>query len=105
MESWKEKKLQTVDDVTFAASLTAIRIRLFGKVTSIITTNQRCEVRSYRMCGSLVPLERTVAKKLSVVAFRKPSATPVALLYDRIRPLTTAMNCVGPAAPIESGGK
>ena len=34
-----------------------------------------------------------------------PSAVPVVLLNVRRRPLTKSKNCVGPTAPIESGGK
>src|SRR5947208_15240537 len=46
----------------------------------------------------------TEAKKLSVVVLRTPSARPVALLKVLIRPFTATTNCVGPIAPIESGG-
>src|SRR5438477_1561721 len=37
--------------------------------------------------------------------FNTPSAVPVTLLKLLIRPLTKIMNCDGPTAPIESGGK
>src|SRR6266568_3211906 len=47
----------------------------------------------------------TELKKLSVPALRTPSAPPVLLLNVRMRPLITTRNCVGPTAPIESGGK
>src|SRR6266536_834546 len=46
----------------------------------------------------------TELKKLSVVVLRTPSALPVLLLNVRTLPLMTTRNCVGPAAPIESGG-
>src|SRR6266567_8288240 len=47
----------------------------------------------------------TELKKLSVVVLSTPSAAPVLLLKVRTLPLMTTRNCVGPAAPIESGGK
>src|SRR6266568_2413937 len=47
----------------------------------------------------------TELKKLSVPVSRTPSAPPVPLLNVRTRPLITTRNCVGPTAPIESGGK
>ena len=46
----------------------------------------------------------TEAKNTSGSALSTPSATP-ALVKERMRPLTKTMNCVGPAVPIESGGK
>src|SRR2546421_172124 len=46
----------------------------------------------------------TDAKNTSVSALITPSATPVVLLKVRTRPLTWTTNCVGPAAPIVSGG-
>src|SRR5438874_1755856 len=96
-----------------AALLTARRTRL-GDVplppgTSMIWTNQRPESRSYRIRGSLVKFGETgvitEAKKLSIVVSRTPSATPLALLNVRSRPLTATTNWLGPTAPIESGGK
>jgi hypothetical protein len=79
---------------------------------SIICRNQRFDIRSYRICGSLVkftviPPPSGVMideKKTSGSAFSTPSATPVALLKLRSRPLTNIINCDGPAMPIESGG-
>src|SRR5690349_17895927 len=61
------------------------------------------------MRGSLVKLfvvggVITEAKNGSVSVLRTPSATPVTLLKDRIRPFTATMNWLGPAAPMESGG-
>ena len=47
----------------------------------------------------------TELKKLSVVVLRTPSALPVLLLNVRTLPLMTTRNCVGPTAPMESGGK
>src|SRR5437867_10499096 len=47
----------------------------------------------------------TELKKLSVVVLRTPSAAPVLLSNVRTRPLMTTRNCVGPTAPIGSGGK
>src|SRR5439155_22787189 len=47
----------------------------------------------------------TELKKLSVVVLSTPSAAPVLLLKVRTLPLMTTRNCVGPTAPIESGGK
>src|SRR5438132_5439943 len=47
----------------------------------------------------------TELKNKSVSVSRTPSATPVDLLKVRIRPLTATMNCVGPTAPMVSGGK
>src|SRR5947207_5561792 len=96
-----------------AALLTARRTRL-GDVplppgTSRIWTNQRPESRSYRIRGSLVKFGETgvitEAKKLSIMVSRTPSATPLALLNVRSRPLIATTNCLGPTAPIESGGK
>src|SRR6266567_8277771 len=62
------------------------------------------------MRGSLVKLfvaggVSTDLKKTSVFALMPPSATPVLLLKLRIRPLRATMNWLGPAAPMESGGK
>jgi hypothetical protein len=48
------------------------------------------------------PAVRTDPKKVSSVAFSVP-AVPV-LLNTRIRPLTPTRNCVGPTAPMLSGG-
>src|SRR5690349_11933119 len=61
------------------------------------------------MCGSLVKLLAaggviTEAKKLSIVVLSTPSAAPVVLSKERRRPLMATMNCVGPTAPIVSGG-
>src|SRR5438552_5752233 len=47
----------------------------------------------------------TELKKLSVPVLRTPSAAPVLLLNVRTLPLITTRNCVGPTAPIASGGK
>src|SRR5512135_3187777 len=47
----------------------------------------------------------TLAKNTSVLRFSTPSAAPVDFTKLRMRPLTATMNCVGPTAPIESGGK
>src|SRR6516162_10917092 len=71
--------------------------------------NQRPESRSKRMRGSVVKLLvnpgfSTGWKKISLLASRAPSATPVALLKLRKRPLSAIMNWVGPAAPMVSGG-
>lgn len=119
---WTKKKLHTVLLVItplLAASDTAMRMRfglspmlvdeLLGM--SIIVKNQRFVRRSYLICGSLVKLRAggdsgvmTDEKNTSVSTFMTPSATPVALLNDRIRPFTSIMNWDGPAAPIESGG-
>src|SRR3954451_18704466 len=46
----------------------------------------------------------TDAKKTSGSALITPSVAPVVLLKVRRRPLTKTTNCVGPTAPIESGG-
>src|SRR5437773_10544126 len=87
---------------------------LAGEVlgTSMMVRNQRLVRRSYLTFGSLVKLRPPTgngdmidAKKTSVSALTTPSATPVALLKVRTRPLTWTTNCVGPAAPIVSGGK
>src|SRR2546430_12307528 len=96
-----------------AALLTASRTRL-GDVplppgTSMMRTNQRLESRSYRIRGSVVKFGETgvitEAKKLSIAVSRALSATPLALLNVRSRPLTATTNWLGPTAPIESGGK
>src|SRR5437773_10884650 len=62
------------------------------------------------MCGSLLKLfvaggVSTDLKKTSLLALMPQSATPVLLLKLRIRPLRATMNWLGPAAPMESGGK
>src|SRR5207302_5644841 len=62
------------------------------------------------MCGSLLKLfaagaVSTELKKTSLLALMPPSAAPVFLLKLRIRPLSATMNWLGPAAPMESGGK
>src|SRR5438445_13347329 len=62
------------------------------------------------MRGSLVKLfvaggVSTEWKKTSVFASMPPSFTPVLLLKLRMRPLIATMNWLGPAAPMESGGK
>src|SRR5215210_4129225 len=46
----------------------------------------------------------TDAKKTSGSALITPSAAPVVLLKVLRRPLTKTTNCVGPTAPIVSGG-
>src|SRR5882762_2643440 len=46
----------------------------------------------------------TEAKKTSGSALTTASAVPVVLLKVLRRPLTKRKNCVGPAAPIVSGG-
>src|SRR4051812_38226567 len=81
--------------------LTAI-MTLSTFATSIITTNQRCDSRSYRTRGSEVPAERTELKKLSVELLSAP--TFPFLSKTLIRPFTHTRNCVGPTAPCESGG-
>src|ERR1051325_3484406 len=62
------------------------------------------------MRGSLVKLFDiggviTDWKKISVSTLSTPSAMPVLLSKLRIRLLMATMNCVGPAAPMVSGGK
>jgi len=60
------------------------------------------------MRGSVVKFEpgvRTELKNESVPTLMALSATPVALLNERTRPLRAIMNCVGPTAPIVSGGQ
>src|SRR5512137_1448522 len=60
------------------------------------------------MRGSVVKFEPVVITELkneSVVVLMALSATPVALLNERSRPLRAMMNCVGPTAPIVSGGQ
>ena len=62
------------------------------------------------MCGSLVKLLAaggviTELKNVSMDAFNTPSGRPVFLSSVRRRPFTATMNCAGPIAPIESGGK
>src|SRR6266849_8865057 len=55
------------------------------------------------MCGSLVPeLFRTESKKVSVVIFTGPA--PPFLVKAFKRPLTMMRICVGPIAPMLSGG-
>src|SRR4030095_5234918 len=61
------------------------------------------------MRGSLVKLlvtggVITELKNTSGFTSSTPSAVPVALSKERIRPLTATMNWDGPAAPIEAGG-
>src|SRR5512141_769109 len=58
------------------------------------------------MRGSLVldPL-RTLVKNTSGFTLSTPSATPVVLLNVTRRPFTNTTNCVGPTAPMQSGGK
>src|SRR5512142_2516440 len=51
------------------------------------------------------PGVKTELKKLSVLALIAPSARPVLLSNERIRPLRAVMNWVGPTAPIVSGGQ
>ena len=51
-----------------------------------------------------VPVVITEAKNASGLTFNTPSATPVVLLKDLSRPLISIMYCVGPTAPILSGG-
>src|SRR5215208_2648942 len=72
--------------------------------------NQRLDRRSNRTRGSLVkttgapPESKTDAKKTSGSASTAPSAVPLLLLKLRKRLFTVTMNCVGPTAPILSGG-
>src|SRR5438309_9538798 len=70
-----------------------------------MVTNQRPEKWSYRTRGSVVRLPdgRTDAKNTSLSALMTPSAVP-ALVNVLNRPLIVTKNCVGPAAPIVSGG-
>src|ERR1051326_2620532 len=76
--------------------------------TSIIMMNHRPVARSKRMRGSLVkvPLveDFTDAKKTSESRLSAPSVVPLVLLNDRNRPLTATIYCVGPTAPMLSGG-
>ena len=46
----------------------------------------------------------TEAKNASIGKFSAPSATPVVLLKDLMRPLTATTNCDGPTVPMVSGG-
>src|ERR1041385_2912667 len=60
------------------------------------------------MRGSVVKFKPDVitdAKNASVPTLMPPSARPVALLNERTRPLSATMNCLGPNAPIVSGGQ
>ena len=85
-------------------SLTASRILLFDCAVLTSRMNQRPESLSYRTRGSVVMKPtRTELKKESMSASNCPTA-PVLLLKTRIRPLTASKYCVGPAAPIASGG-
>src|SRR6266403_5468896 len=59
------------------------------------------------MRGSVVKFKPgviTELKKESVPVSIPPSATPVALLNERMRPMRAMTNWVGPTAPIVSGG-
>ena len=47
---------------------------------------------------------RTLVKTVFVCGFITRSATPVVLLNEMMRPLTAQMYCVGPTAPLLSGG-
>src|SRR4051812_10861598 len=89
-------------------SETEIRMRLLAGVTFrfITVTIQRAERWSNRTRGYAVdcPL-RTESKKVSVAASRTPSAAPDDLRKVRMRPFRATRICVGPAAPIVSGGK
>src|ERR1700682_1410537 len=77
----------------------------FGVETVIMVMNQRPVSRSNRIRGSDVPDEFvTELKKMSVVVFSTPSALPVALSKDLIRPFTTTTYWLGPTVPMESGG-
>ena len=44
-------------------------------------------------------------KNVSVVTLIAPSATPLVLLNERMRPFSAIINCVGPIVPIVSGGQ
>ena len=96
--------MKTVLIVITAALLYVMSTRL-GVDTLIMVMNQRPLSRSNRIWGSEVPDEfLTDWKKVSVVAFSTPSALPVALSKDLIRPLTTTTYWLGPTVPMESGG-
>ncbi len=56
------------------------------------------------MRGSLVMSLLTELKNTSGSTLSAPSASPVVFLKLRKRPFTVTMNCVGPTAPIVSGG-
>src|SRR5262249_15469602 len=78
----------------------------------MMTRNQRFESRSNLTCGSDVNTDSpapgalsTDAKKMSGSAFTTPSTAPVVLLKVLSLPLRKTKNCVGPTAPIVSGGK
>ena len=96
--------------VIVGPELTAIRIRFehsHGSGTSISVMNHRPERRSYRTCGSLtnVPPGLTVitgAKSVWSLTLRPPR-TPN-LLNTLNRPFDTTSTCVGPTAPLLSGG-
>src|SRR5262245_56486914 len=60
------------------------------------------------MRGSVVKFNPGVITELkneSVSVSMPPSAVPVVLLNERTRPLRAMMNCVGPTAPMVSGGQ
>ena len=105
---WKKKYVQVEPAVITPASETAIRMRLLAGVTLkfITVTIHRPERRSNRTRGYAVdcPL-RTESKNVSVATLRTPSAAPDDLRNVRMRPFRATRNCVGPAAPIVSGGK
>src|SRR5437868_464651 len=84
----------------------------FVQGTSMIIKIHLPVCLSYRILGSEVKFNTTApvtgvitdAKNTSGLAFKTPSAAPVVLLKERIRPFTKTMYCVGPTVPILSGG-
>src|SRR5438128_2564655 len=57
----------------------------------------------FRTTNAVVPPK--VPRRPDPNRFTPPSARPVLLLKLRIRPLRATMNWLGPAAPMDSGGK
>ena len=101
--SSNDEKVHTVAAVIVAVLLDAITTRP-GTASVAMVMNQRPDRRSKRMRPpNGVPLPFTLAKKVVVLAFSTPSPVP-ALTKLRMKPLAIAMNCVGPAAALPSGG-
>src|SRR5437868_8644699 len=76
-----------------------------GVSSVAITTNQRPDRRSNRTRGPNGDDDpRSDAKNVFVVMLRTPSATPDERSSVLIRPLAATTNCVGPIAPVASGG-
>src|ERR1051326_4214220 len=99
--NWKNVKLEV--SVIVEPELTAIMMRFDVFETLISVMNHRPDSRSNRTCGSLMPAPpRTELKNVMSLTFSEPRFPSLSNTLKR--PFAVTSTCVGPTAPLLSGG-